>query len=80
MLIVVEKVRGDQTRHTRADYSHLLLCVALSERHLDNAPQILMEIRFAEGFVGLKTKRERPKSLNPPERRGLMADLCDTRG
>jgi hypothetical protein len=40
---VVEKVRSDQTCHTGANYSHLLLCFALCERHLDDALQIPMK-------------------------------------
>jgi hypothetical protein len=36
-------VRSDQTCHTGANYSHLLLCFALCERHLDDALQIPMK-------------------------------------
>jgi hypothetical protein len=40
---VVEKVRSDQTCHTGANYSHLLLCFVFGERHLYDALQIPMK-------------------------------------
>jgi hypothetical protein len=36
-------MRSDQTCHTGANYSHLLLCFALCERHFDDALQIPMK-------------------------------------
>jgi hypothetical protein len=48
MSIVAEKVRSDQSCHTGANYSYLLLCFALCEGHLDGALQIPIEKKFAE--------------------------------